>query len=227
MQRDGIEEKAPTGQGEHAWWLRQILASLPIQAWCRAPDGTELEITSLFASFADHEWQTLLWNAAEQSCILHQDAALAWHYLRVGPEFSLGLFRLLAKPERLQLLMATLLQLQHQPLSIREQIPRYQELFDAPDLQLDAQLSQQFLTTLHAGVCASAHEHDSHSLRHCLLQMLAKLELVSLQTWWHSLDEWDRSRYAGYGTHFLPEKINQIIAFRQQLAAAFTDESTA
>ncbi len=227
MQRDGIEEKAPAGQGERAWWLRQILASLPVQAWCSSADGGEIEASQLLASFANHEWRELLWAAAEQACLLHQDANLAQLLLKHGPEFSLPLFRLLDKPARLALLFTTLQQLQQQPLRIREVLPRYQDLFDAPELQLDASMSQQLLATLHAGVCASEHEHDSHSLRHCLLQMLVKLDLASLQAWWHSLDEWDRSRYAGYGTHFLPEKINQIIAFRQQLVTAFSLESTA
>lgn len=32
-QRDGIEQKSPTGKGEKAWWLHQIVSAVPVAFW--------------------------------------------------------------------------------------------------------------------------------------------------------------------------------------------------
>lgn len=222
MQRDGIEEKPPSGVGERGWWLQQILASLPLQEWCaQESEQRPISIAQYLQSFGQHDWQAVLFAASEQACILHQDAELAQQLLRHGLPFSLPLFRLLERPARLQILYETLQQLQSEPLRIREQLPRYQDLLEAPDVQLDQKMTQQLLATLHAGVMASEIEHDSHALRHWLLQIVVKLDLPALQQWWQALDEWERSRYATYGTHFLPEKLDQIIAFRLAMQSAF------
>lgn len=225
MQRDGIDEKPPMGVGERGWWLQQILASLPLQEWSEpvnaVADVQPISISQYLHSFQHHDWQDVLFTASEQACILHQDAELARQLLQQGQPFSLPLFRLLERPARLQILYETLQQLQTEPLRIREQLPRYQDLLDTPEVQLDEKMTRQLLATLHAGVMVSEIEHDSHALRHWLLQVVVKLDLQALQQWWSMLDEWERSRYATYGTHFLPEKLDQIIAFRLAMQSAF------
>jgi hypothetical protein len=35
MQRDGIAVKSPTGRGERAWWLGEIVAAAPLALWTR------------------------------------------------------------------------------------------------------------------------------------------------------------------------------------------------
>ncbi|MBI3230629.1 MAG: hypothetical protein HYZ45_10740 [Burkholderiales bacterium] len=220
MRRDSLEEKAQAGKGERASWLQQVLSVVPLAEWVEG----QTDSASLLAAFASNEWQDLLWEACERSCLLYRDAALAAQLLAQGRPFSIPLFQLLEASAKRPLLLKILRQMQAEPQRVREQLPRYQDLFDAPDLLLDAEISAQILATLHVGVMASAVEHDSHSLRHWLLQMVVKLDLASLEAWWGALNDWDRSRYATYGTHFLPEKMNQIIAFRRQLQAAFAPE---
>ncbi|PYC78096.1 hypothetical protein C7C46_17360 [Streptomyces tateyamensis] len=36
MRRDGIAPSSPTGRGEQAWWLSEVLAATPLAAWCTA-----------------------------------------------------------------------------------------------------------------------------------------------------------------------------------------------
>jgi len=60
--RDGIELKAPQGEGQRAWWLRQLIAHTPLEVWSGEPKA-------IAQSLENHGWQdTLLlgWGLAAQ-----------------------------------------------------------------------------------------------------------------------------------------------------------------
>ncbi|WP_425470392.1 DUF5691 domain-containing protein [Streptomyces diacarni] len=39
MQRDGVIPKPPTGRGERAWWLVQLVEASPLHVWCERLEG--------------------------------------------------------------------------------------------------------------------------------------------------------------------------------------------
>ena len=61
-ERDGINSKPPKGQGQRAWWLQQMLASVPLITWPAEP-------IAIAQATQGHEWQDLLlrgWSQAAQ-----------------------------------------------------------------------------------------------------------------------------------------------------------------
>jgi hypothetical protein len=50
---DGIKEKPPQGTGEKAWWLRQLIALVPLAAW---PERLGITARELFALPIDGDW---------------------------------------------------------------------------------------------------------------------------------------------------------------------------
>ncbi|MEO0985477.1 MAG: DUF5691 domain-containing protein [Cyanobacteria bacterium J06639_14] len=68
-ERDGINPTPPKGKGQRAWWLEQMLASVPLNVW-------QAEPAAIVRAIPGHPWQTLLlrgWSQATQ----HQNHA-AW-----------------------------------------------------------------------------------------------------------------------------------------------------
>jgi hypothetical protein len=51
---DGIKEKPPQGTGEKAWWLRQMIALVPLADW---PLLLEISESELFTLARDPDWQ--------------------------------------------------------------------------------------------------------------------------------------------------------------------------
>lgn len=47
MQRDGIPPKSPTGRGEQAWWLGEMLAATPLSCWTTTFDLTSNQLLAL------------------------------------------------------------------------------------------------------------------------------------------------------------------------------------
>jgi hypothetical protein len=54
---DGIREKPPQGSGEKAWWLRQIIAMIPINDW---PVLLDCDAAALFTLPIDPDWRDSL-----------------------------------------------------------------------------------------------------------------------------------------------------------------------
>jgi hypothetical protein len=54
---DGIKEKPPQGTGEKAWWLRQIIALIPIDDW---PEILGISGSELFSLPIDKDWRDTL-----------------------------------------------------------------------------------------------------------------------------------------------------------------------
>jgi hypothetical protein len=50
---DGIKEKPPQGTGEKAWWLRQLVALVPLAAW---PERVGITARELFSLPIDGDW---------------------------------------------------------------------------------------------------------------------------------------------------------------------------
>lgn len=81
-QRDGIGPKPPEGLGERAWWLTQLLASVPPSHWERRFTA---QPAPLVAAAAQDEWGMAVIEGWSRAAILHQDSdwALAlwkrWH----------------------------------------------------------------------------------------------------------------------------------------------------
>ncbi|MGE5830431.1 MAG: DUF5691 domain-containing protein [Micromonosporaceae bacterium] len=79
MRRDGIVPKAPTGAGERAWWLEQVLARAPLDTWatddpasflrCSIEDGWEVIVLRGLARAAatqrDPAWSAALLDVLE------------------------------------------------------------------------------------------------------------------------------------------------------------------
>ncbi|MGW1836754.1 DUF5691 domain-containing protein, partial [Streptomyces sp. NPDC002067] len=75
MRRDGVAAKAPTGRGERAWWLAQLLESAPLHRWSERFGGrTPQEIAAL--PVADG-WRTELHDAWCRAAVRQRDAAWA------------------------------------------------------------------------------------------------------------------------------------------------------
>ncbi|AUG77691.1 hypothetical protein CFP65_2876 [Kitasatospora sp. MMS16-BH015] len=47
MQRDGIAPKSPTGRGERAWWLGEVIAATPLALWPQETGCTPAELLAL------------------------------------------------------------------------------------------------------------------------------------------------------------------------------------
>ncbi|MDB6068041.1 MAG: hypothetical protein JWR26_4249 [Pedosphaera sp.] len=60
MQRDGIEPKPQQGTGEKAWWLIQMLESVPLNTWTTEWQATPAEI---LAGSLNSEWKDELFEA--------------------------------------------------------------------------------------------------------------------------------------------------------------------
>ncbi|MGW5821973.1 DUF5691 domain-containing protein, partial [Streptomyces noursei] len=61
MQRDGVAAKPPSGRGERAWWLGQLVEATPLDRWTRRFDGrTPAEIVALPVA---GDWRTELHDA--------------------------------------------------------------------------------------------------------------------------------------------------------------------
>lgn len=112
MQRDGIEPKPPTGFGEKAWWLIQILEVVPLanwnNAWNQTPAGI-LEATSR------GEWAKEFAEAWTRAAIAQANAGWAAPLFDMAIEAKrfdrleglLGAFTALAREARVMMLLAT------------------------------------------------------------------------------------------------------------------------
>jgi hypothetical protein len=82
--RDGVEPRPPTGVGERAWWLAQILAAVPPSTWTA---GGSPDAGAVLRAVEEHEWREPLvagWLIATER---HRDAAWAealWAHERVA-----------------------------------------------------------------------------------------------------------------------------------------------
>lgn len=75
MVRDGIEERPPDdGIGPRAWWLQQVVAAAPLEAWTAAWGLAPAQVVALPV---DDRWRQLLVNAWAQAAIA-QDATPEW-----------------------------------------------------------------------------------------------------------------------------------------------------
>ncbi|OKI09942.1 hypothetical protein A6A06_04785 [Streptomyces sp. CB02923] len=73
MQRDGVVPKPPTGRGERAWWLSQLLEAAPLECWSGWLGGREpAEIVAL--PVADG-WHTELHDAWCRAAVRQRDVA--------------------------------------------------------------------------------------------------------------------------------------------------------
>ncbi len=54
---DGIREKPPQGTGEKAWWLRQIIAMVPIEDWS---DVLGIDAERMFSMRVEDDWRDAL-----------------------------------------------------------------------------------------------------------------------------------------------------------------------
>ncbi len=91
MTRNGIEEKPPSGLGQRAWWLLQMIASVPpsvwSQTWGQSPDklvGLIGETNSARKSRSSHktEYGALLLEGWSRAAARHQDGEWAEALLR-------------------------------------------------------------------------------------------------------------------------------------------------
>jgi hypothetical protein len=100
MVRDAIEPKpaaAAKDMGERAWWLYQMIGSLPPSTWCasfaRGPD-------ELLLAAKESEWHHVLWKGWALAASRHRDSTWAEALLRSlasAPELTQESFRSLAE----------------------------------------------------------------------------------------------------------------------------------
>ena len=80
-ERDGVARKAPTGIGERAWWLAQIIACVPPAVWSErwraAPEA-------IVAAAASGDWSKPLVEGFAAASVSHDDPAWAEAILRGG-----------------------------------------------------------------------------------------------------------------------------------------------
>lgn len=80
MQRDGIAAKSPTGRGERAWWLGEIVAAAPLSLWTEATGHPPERLLGL--PVADG-WGDDLREAWARAAIRQNDAE--WARALLGP----------------------------------------------------------------------------------------------------------------------------------------------
>ncbi len=97
LQRDGVEPKPPSGIGEKAWWLIQMLEIAPLTTWTEAWNCAPGDI--LAASF-DGEWKKELFEAWVRAAVRQQNA----HWAEALLEAALDMKRL----DQLEPLLAAL-----------------------------------------------------------------------------------------------------------------------
>lgn len=72
--RDGIEQKSPTGKGEKAWWLHQIVSAVPVAFWQQHLGMAPNDCVDAAAA-SDYAYELLTGWAA--STVRHRDALWA------------------------------------------------------------------------------------------------------------------------------------------------------
>jgi len=70
--RDGIEKKPPTGMGERAWWLSQILAAVPPRVWI---DEWNVDADAIISAASRSDWMQALSDGWSAGAVLHRDVA--------------------------------------------------------------------------------------------------------------------------------------------------------
>lgn len=75
---DGIKEKPPTGIGEKAWWLRQLISHVPLDEYPELFDVTE---DDLFSITRDKDWQTDVVIGWIESALRYPKRALAKKFI--------------------------------------------------------------------------------------------------------------------------------------------------
>ncbi|MDH6135920.1 hypothetical protein P3T37_005339 [Kitasatospora sp. MAA4] len=91
MQRDGIAPKSPTGRGERAWWLGELVAATPLDCWTTGFGLTHAELLALPVTTeesgeneeSDDGWRDDLREAWARAAVRQQDAA--WARALLGP----------------------------------------------------------------------------------------------------------------------------------------------
>jgi hypothetical protein len=71
MRRDGVVARPPTGTGERAWWLEQVLARTPLATWA-ADDPT-----ALLRSSIEEGWEAVVLRGLARAAAAQRDAAWA------------------------------------------------------------------------------------------------------------------------------------------------------
>ncbi|RKE19485.1 DUF5691 domain-containing protein [Streptomyces sp. TLI_171] len=89
MQRDGIPVKSPTGRGERAWWLGEVLAAAPLSLWTSGTGLTPERLLALptvdAADGGGAEWAEDLREAWARAAVRQQDVAWARALLGAPP----------------------------------------------------------------------------------------------------------------------------------------------
>ncbi|WP_344446947.1 DUF5691 domain-containing protein, partial [Kitasatospora nipponensis] len=86
MQRDGIAPKSPTGRGERAWWLGEVLAAAPLHCWTEAFGLTPaqlLELPVVDAVDRGADWREEVREARARAEERQRDAT--WARVLLGP----------------------------------------------------------------------------------------------------------------------------------------------
>ncbi|MFK8848628.1 DUF5691 domain-containing protein [Streptomyces sp. Ac-502] len=81
MQRDGVVPRPPSGRGERAWWLSQLLEAAPLECWSGWLGG--LEPAEIVALPVADGWRTELHDAWCRAAVRQRDAA--WTRALLGP----------------------------------------------------------------------------------------------------------------------------------------------
>lgn len=90
MMRDGIEPKPPSGMGEKAWWLLQMLGTVPPSFWYKTWGIMPPELVSISCG---SEWEALLQQGWAIAAARHRDAECAEALMSVCNELYLHLNR--------------------------------------------------------------------------------------------------------------------------------------
>lgn len=81
MQRDGVDPKAPSGRGERAWWLGQVVDAAPLATWPDRFGGRTPE--QIVALPVLDDWQPDLHAAWCRAAVRQRDTA--WARALLGP----------------------------------------------------------------------------------------------------------------------------------------------
>lgn len=80
MQRDGVVPRPPTGRGERAWWLTQLVEATPLAAWSGQFGGRSAEV--IVALPVADDWKQDLHSAWCRAAVRQRDAE--WSRALIG-----------------------------------------------------------------------------------------------------------------------------------------------
>ncbi len=160
MERDGIEPKPGLYQtkrlGERAWWLQQMIGTLPPTWWNEHWPKTPAELLKMAQS---SEWKNILTEGWRQATLRYGD--LNWAVALLETRFEPNLLSFLPPVQQEAYILART----EQPTSVEEKHQTLESLLHNADFPWSVELSRALLRTLRYYVSGGLNDRFGHDLK--------------------------------------------------------------